>query len=241
MPNFLIPDNICEHDTVIISGGDFCHITRVLRMGKGDTLSLFNAKNIKWTGVIEGVLAEYINVRILEKKQDASVHTSDIVLVQAVPRPGKMDTIIEKSTEMGISGILPLLTKRSWKWTKDMQKKRMERWKRKAYEAAKQSGGGIPELYDPVDLDTYLSSLPQEMFGLVLWENEEKSSMKDTLLKHQKKELIHLVVGPEGGFEESEIFSFAEKGFASVRLPFPVLRVETASLAALAILCYEMS
>jgi len=239
MPNFLIPDKLKKDDTAVISGGDFYHITRVLRMKKGDIVSLFNSKNIKWRGVIEDILTEFMHIRILEKEHKSS-HTSEIVLVQAVPRPGKMDTIIEKSTEMGISGILPLLTQRSWKWTKEMQEKRMERWKRKAYEAAKQSGGGIPELYAPIDLKTYLSSLPEEIFGLVLWEDEEKHSMKSTLSKCGK-EPIHLVVGPEGGFAESEVSSFIEKGFVSARLPFPVLRVETASLAALAILCYEKS
>jgi len=243
MPSFLFHNNPPD-DTVALSEDDFFHITRVLRKGKGDKISLINEGGEKYIGIITEILDKTLLVKLLEKEKFSFKEGIDIVLVQAMPRPGKMDFIIEKSTEMGVSEIIPVLTKRSWKWIASRKENRMERWKKKAHEAAKQSGSRTPVIYSPSSLNAYISSFSGEECGIVLLEKEKENTLKNVISKNRAKFIsskVHIVIGPEGGFDESEILSLKNKGFHTASLPFPILRTETAALASLAILCYEKS
>ncbi len=244
MPSFFIPDESWQDSTeVILSGKDVHHITSVLRKSKGDRILLFDSKKRNWIGTITEFSKEKLHVKLTQEEQRTNLTKLDITLVQAIPRPGKMDFIIEKTTEIGVSNIVPLLSQRSWKWTKSRQENRLERWKKKAYEAGKQTGNTIPNIEQPSTISEYIARLSETDRGIVLWEMEKKASFKSVLEKMNCKTRsggIHIVIGPEGGFDKTEVSLMVNNGFHAAMLPLPVVRVETAAIAALAILNYAL-
>jgi 16S rRNA (uracil1498-N3)-methyltransferase len=164
-----------------------------------------------------------------------------VTLYQSLPKTGKMETIIQKCTELGVAAIAPVVSERCVvRPEKDWENKR-QRYQRVAYEAAKQSKRGvIPEVLPLKPL----AACDFSQYDLVLfaYEEEREYMLKQALRTEQARTAknIAVIIGPEGGFEESESAQLCENGAVRVSLGTRILRTETAGMAMLAMVLYEL-
>jgi len=218
------------------------YLKTVLRMREGDPLLIFNGTGWEYKAVIRRRTADGIELEITGRRAlpAAEIH---VTLCQAVPKAEKMDGIIRHATELGAERIVPFLAERSVpRWRPEQLPRKRERWQKIAVEASRQCGRpDIPEIGEIVTFERMLRDVPESGLRLIPWEEETKTGIREILrdpAQSGMKEFV-LVIGPEGGFSAGEIELARQAGFLSVSLGKRVLRVETASLAVLAIFQYE--
>ena len=218
------------------------YLKTVLRMREGDPLLIFNGTGWEYKAVIRRRTADGIELEITGRRAlpAAEIH---VTLCQAVPKAEKMDGIIRHATELGAERIVPFLAERSVpRWQSEQLPRKRERWQKIAVEASRQCGRpDIPEIGEIVTFERMLRDVPESGLRLIPWEEETKTGIREILRDPARsglKEFV-LVIGPEGGFSAGEIELARQAGFLSVSLGKRVLRVETASLAVLAIFQYE--
>jgi 16S rRNA (uracil1498-N3)-methyltransferase len=218
------------------------YLKTVLRMREGDPLLIFNGTGWEYEAVIRRQTADGTELEITGRRAlpAAEIH---VTLCQAVPKVEKMDGIIRHATELGAERIVPFLAERSVpRWRSEQLPRKRERWQKIAVEASRQCGRpDIPEIGEIVTFERMLRDVPESGLRLIPWEEETKTGIREILrdpARSGMKEFV-LVIGPEGGFSAGEIELARQAGFLSVSLGKRVLRVETASLAVLAILQYE--
>jgi len=218
------------------------YLKTVLRMREGDPLLIFNGTGWEYKAVIRRRTADGIEIEITGRRAlpAAEIH---VTLCQAVPKVEKMDGIIRHATELGVERIVPFLAERSVpRWQSEQLPRKRERWQKIAVEASRQCGRpDIPEIGEIVTFERMLRDVPESGLRLIPWEEETKTGIREILrdpARSGMKEFV-LVIGPEGGFSAGEIELARQAGFLSVSLGKRVLRVETASLAVLAVLQYE--
>ena len=218
------------------------YLKTVLRMREGDPLLIFNGTDWEYEAVIRRRTAEGMELEITGRRvlPASEIH---VTLCQAVPKVEKMDGIIRHATELGAERIVPFLAERSVpRWQAEQLPRKRERWQKIAVEASRQCGRpDIPEIGEIVTFERMLRDVPESDLRLIPWEEETKTGIREILrdpARSGMKEFV-LVIGPEGGFSAGEIELARKAGFLSVSLGKRVLRVETASLAVLAVLQYE--
>ena len=232
----------CENitnTTAVITGDDAHHIARVLRMKAGDALSLCDGAGNEYDAVITGITQDAISCTVGEQRASEAESPVKVTLFQCLPKTGKMELIVQKCTELGVFAVVPTLSARCVVVpNKDYDKKR-ERYNRVALEAAKQSRRGMIPSVLPL---TELKKIDVKAFDLFLiaYEDETTVSLKQALRSAKSPQSIALLIGPEGGLEESEVALLTKAGAASVSLGKRILRTETAGLAMLAQTLYEV-
>lgn len=242
-PRLYLPHAL-ERGTVCTAASDQArYIKNVLRMKEGDLLLIFNGSNWEYEAVIRRLTAEKLEMEITDKRSLPAAPIQ-VILCQAIPKAGKMDGIIRHATELGTERIIPFLAERSVpRWQPEQYPGKRERWQKIAVEASRQCGrSDIPQIGEIVTFERMLRDLPEGSLRLIPWEEETKTGIREILhdpSQSKMKEFV-LAIGPEGGFSMEEIERARQAGFISVSLGNRVLRVETASLAVLAILHYEM-
>lgn len=231
-------DNIAE-STATISGDDAHHISRVLRMKPGDTLSLCDGAGGEFNAVITSVSSETVVCALGTKHESATESPVAVTLFQCLPKTGKMETIVQKCTELGVFAVVPVVSARCVVIpNKDFEKKR-ERYNRVALEAAKQSRRAVvPQVLPLVEL----KKVDPKQFDLFLvaYEEEDARSLKVALQQANSPKAIAILIGPEGGLEEGEVNRLMQSGAVSVSLGKRILRTETAGMAMLAQILYEV-
>lgn len=186
--------------------------------------------------------SDYTICEILEKKASQGEPETKVTLYQALPKASKMDLIIQKTVELGVHSIIPIITDRvvvRLAKDKDVLKKQA-RWQRISEAAAKQSGRGItPTIHRPM---TYSQAImdPGKSLKLVLWEGERDRGLRSILDKHQDGNNIAVLIGPEGGLTQGEVSLAGGKGWIPVSLGPRILRTETSSLSVLSAIMYRM-
>jgi 16S rRNA (uracil1498-N3)-methyltransferase len=222
---------------------DIWHIKKVLRLKKGDKVNISDSMEFEYQCLIQSIEDNCISLSIINKQKFAKEPGLNVTLFQAMPKQSKMETIIQKTVELGIKEIFPVLTKRTVVTPgRDMAKK-IERWQRVSAEAVKQCGRGIiPKVNDIINLSEMLQILKEFDFVLFPYEEEKQTSLKGVLRngKNVTTGKIALIVGPEGGFSEEEAKAVTSAGGISLSLGSTVLRTETAGPAALAMIMYEL-
>ena len=157
-----------------------------------------------------------------------------------MPKGDKLDTVIQKCVELGAVKIVPVAMKRSVAVIKDSDKKQ-KRMQRIAYEAAKQCGRAIvPEIGHVLSFKEAVADARGSDLKLVAYEAETESSLKSTLTQNKDAKSIALFIGPEGGFDISEVNLAKENGFDIITLGPRILRTETAPLACISAIMYEL-
>jgi len=231
-------DNIAE-STATITGDDAHHIYRVLRMKPGDTLSLCDGAGGEFDAVITSVSSEAVVCALGVKHKSAAESPVAVTLFQCLPKTGKMETIVQKCTELGVFAVVPVVSARCVVIpNKDFEKKR-ERYNRVALEAAKQSRRAVvPQVLPLVEL----KEVDPKQFDLFLvaYEEEDARSLKTALQQADSPKTIAILIGPEGGLEEGEVSRLMQSGAVSVSLGKRILRTETAGMAMLAQILYEV-
>lgn len=231
-----------ENNTCIIEGEDVKHISKVLRCKIGEELEVCDNDNNEYICEITDIEKSIVTLDILEKINIKRESDLKVKLYQGLPKGPKMEVILQKLTEVGVDEIILVQTKRSVAKVDDKKEdKKIERWERIIYEAAKQSKRGkIPKLRGVLSFKEALEEMKSNDFNIIPYENERTKSIKKSL-KGVNINNIGIFVGPEGGFDETEIQSVEDIGGQSVSLGPRILRTETASIVASSIVLYELS
>lgn len=249
MHKFFTPkENFSENEGRIV-GDDVKHIYKVLRLVNGEKVVLNNCEGEEFLGEVKSVGKEEVIISILEKLDINNESEVKIHLFQGLPKSQKMDLIVQKGTELGITEFIPTLTSRvDVKLKGDFKK--LDRLNRIVLEAAKQSKRTIvPRVVEPISFEEVLSRINTMDLMLVPYENAENFGIKTLFKEMKEKDIdidlksiknIGILVGPEGGFEEEEIESLKEKGAYIITLGSRILRTETAGFVAASLIQYEL-
>lgn len=219
----------------VITGSDAHQIKDVLRMKTGDKIDLLDGTGAVYACRIKTIQKNKVDCEILEKRAPGEELPIKLALAQCLPKGKKMDLIIQKCTELGISRIIPTLSERSI-----AKAGKPERWKKIAKEAAEQCGRtSIPEISPLTKFEDVLKLKTPCALALIPWELEKEITLKQ-MLKDRKSSDIFVLIGPEGGFSRKEIELAVDAGFTPVTLGKAILRTETAGMAILAAIRYEL-
>jgi len=211
------------------------HVARVLRLGEGAPLVLFNGDGHDYPSVIVHVGKREVRARVDGCQAVANESPLPLTLAQGVARGEKMDLIVQKATELGVARIVPLLTERSEvRLDPARAEKRLAHWRAVAASACEQSGRArLPAILPTQPIEAWLAGLPQDGALRMALLPEGSRSVRELAFGAAGG---LLVVGPEGGLGERDVASLSSAGFAGLRLGPRILRTETAGLAALAVL-----
>ena len=211
------------------------HLTRVLRLREGDACVLFNGDGRDWPATITALGKREVRVRLGEATGVDRESPLSIVLVQGVARGEKMDLVLQKATELGVAGIVPVLSQRSEVKLDDARaEKRLAHWRSVVASACEQSGRArVPSVAAPVSLQAALGALQPGGTRLLL---DPDGPVTFSGLEPDTAHAVHLAVGPEGGWSPLDREQLMAAGFAGLRLGPRILRTETAGLAAIAAL-----
>lgn len=243
MPRFFIKPQDIVGDTIKITGEDFDHIKKVLRLKPNDKVTVNDRSGTDYEVLIENFESDFVKTRLLSSLKNNSEPPINVTLYQGVPKSDKMDLIIQKSVELGVREIVPVITHRTivkFDGQKDVKKK-LERWNRIALEASKQSERGfVPNVREPVSFLDAIKCVKTCDLGIIPYEKEKEKGIMTLLKDNKEAKSIAFFVGPEGGFTDEEIINAMENGLKSVTLGPRILRTETAGIAVLSILMYEL-
>ncbi|MBQ2754066.1 MAG: 16S rRNA (uracil(1498)-N(3))-methyltransferase [Clostridia bacterium] len=226
MPKFFTDKKNIFDNYLRIVGEDVMHISKVLRMKCGEIITVCDGEGTDYEVSLKEFSKDYIIADILSSAKSLSEPSVYITLYQALPKQGKMESIIQKNTELGVSEFVPVYTKRCVVKPSD----KTARWQKVAESAAKQSGRGIiPVVRDVISFNDAISEMADFDTKVILYEGEKITKIKEVVNEGCKK--IAVMVGPEGGFEQEEVVKAVSKGIASVTLGTRILRTETAAAA----------
>ena len=211
------------------------HLLRVLRLGIGDTCVLFNGDGHDYAATIVSVAKKIAEVEVTDAHSIDNESPLRITLAQALARGEKMDWIIQKATELGVTAIQPIVSERTEvKLDGERADKRRAHWRAVAIAACEQCGRArLPQIAEPLALHHYAAKLDHGTLKLML-DPEGEPTLR--MLSLAGTSNIELAIGPEGGFSQRDRAQLRAAGFLGLRLGPRVLRTETAGLAALAAL-----
>lgn len=239
---FVDAADVGENSIFIYSKEDIKHMGKVLRLKEGDKIEISDSAQWEYQAEICAMEADVVEALILDKQKFAREPEARVTLFQGIPKQSKMETIIQKSVELGMFSLTPVFMERTVVVDKGNFSKKQQRWQRIAAESVKQCRRGIiPEIKDPLKLPNVIQAL--SAFDLVLfpYENETGRTIKDSLRSQEKRPKdIALIIGPEGGFSQQEAEMLKQAGADRVSLGKTILRTETAGPAALAMIMYEL-
>lgn len=239
---FVDAADVGEKSIFIRSKEDMKHIGKVLRLKEGSIIEVSDSSQWEYTAEIVCMEDDQVEARILDKQKFAREPQIRVTLFQGIPKQSKMEGIVQKSVELGVSAIVPVFTERTVVVDKGNFGKKRARWQKISAEAVKQCRRGIiPEIGCEVKFARMKEQLKE--FDLVLfpYENETGRTIKDCLRNlKEKPQNIAVIIGPEGGFSDREADELKALGAECVSLGKTILRTETAGPAALAMIMYEM-
>lgn len=236
MPRFFV-DELPENGVLVLRGENAHHAGRVLRLRAGESVTLCDGKGTDYDCMIEMVEKDAVICRVQDCHPAQTEPKQRITLFMALPKGDKMEFIVQKAVELGVSQIVPYLSQNCVS-RPDKTDKKVERWRKIAVEAAKQCGRGVmPAVHDVVPMAEAVRQAAQSETALFFYENEKQTGLRDALSSGLGK-TVSLMIGPEGGFAPEEAASAREAGLISVSLGARILRCETAPVAALAAVLY---
>ena len=240
MHRFFIGPQQLTGQTARITGEDMAHMSRVLRLRAGDLVTLCDGAGMDYEARLRSLGKEEILLDVLSSRPSRGEPAHRVTLYQGLPKAGKMELILQKSVELGLYSLVPVLAQRSVvKLTpKEFEKKRV-RYQRVAYEAAKQARRGMVPQVRPLAAFSD-AVLARHDLLLIADEEEDAVSLKAILQSPGDALDIGLVIGPEGGLERSEVAALTAAGGHCLSLGPRILRTETAGMAALAMILYEL-
>jgi 16S rRNA (uracil1498-N3)-methyltransferase len=229
-PRIYCPELPDEGGTVALDAGASRHLLRVLRLGEGADIRLFDGRGREHRARLEGGDRKAASARVLGRSDPLPESPLEIVLVQGVGRGDRMDLAVQKATELGVSAIVPVLTARSVvRLTGERAARRREHWQAVAVSACEQCGRAVvPEIRSPAGLMEAIGLLSRDLVRV----HPDPDARRGMAELAAPAAGLALLVGPEGGLDEDERRAAEAAGFAPVRLGPRVLRTETAAIAA---------
>jgi len=256
--NFYVnPENVGK-DSLKIVGEEAKHILTVLRYQKGETIEVVDGSGIKYKVLIQDWGKDYVEGKILLKTRRENEPITHLTLAQAICKGVRMNFLIEKATEIGVSAIIPILTEKSLVKINEIPeedgstyltaKGKKERWRRLAIAGMKQSLRSIlPDIQNPAKFDDLLPKIKTFDLSLIASLEKGAKSLREfgelkTRLRNPKDSLrkVLIMVGPEAGFTEEELFKAKASGAIPITLGSRRLRAETAGIVLSSLVLYEL-
>ena len=238
MPRFFVePEAICE-GYATVAGGDAYHIARSLRMAVGDEITVADGSGLEYHSRLLRIRDEECTAEIISKTESRAEPKCRVTLYMAYPKGDKLETVVQKSVELGASRIIPFESERCIKKpSPEKAEKQTARLQRIADEAAKQCGRAVlPTVEMPASFKDVLSGIGSYSLVLFCYEKENSTTIRHAIENADFPESIAVIVGSEGGFSEKEANAIVEAGAKCVTLGPRILRCETAPDYALAVI-----
>lgn len=243
-PRFYLKKDEWDETDFRLEGEEAHHASRVLRLKPGKQIEVFNGEGEAVVAEITSLNKQVVNLKI-QTRIEAKKNEGEIVLFQAVPKGGNMDWIVQKSVELGVSRIIPILTDNTVVKPESVEKKQ-QKWQRVALEACKQCGQNLlPEILQPRAFSMAIEMLdPQVIYFVAALDDRANQTPQLAKYLQQKWSVdstrnMGLFIGPEGDFSSVEYDELYGKGVYFLNLGEIVMKVETATFYALSILKYE--
>ena len=229
-------------DNVIISGADAHHITDVLRLKEGDEIIVCGGDGFDCITRLTSLSKDEVSGEITGRNPSTAEPPVKIRLFQCMPKGDKFEYIIQKTVELGVTEIVPVESKRCIvKIPANKAASKTERWNKIAESAAKQSGRGlIPKVVSPMSFKEAVKIFTDCDLPIVAYEMETEMSLKNLLISNANAKTVNIFIGPEGGIDDDEIALLKNAGANSVTLGPRILRTETAPLAVLSNIIYQL-
>lgn len=241
MKHFLAAPGDVRDNHIIITGEDTEHIRRVLRLGRGDQITVSAGQKGRFLCEIEKVGHDSIETRIIQRVDAPERRGPEITLAQALPKGRKMDDIVRMACELGVVEIIPVISERCVSRPDDgAWDKKLMRWRSIANASAKQSRSLYPAAVSPPVKLPELARTRHDTLRVTLWEGAEKS-LKSALESFEKPGSVLILIGPEGGFSGDEVKLLEKHGFISASFGPMILRTETAGAVAAGVMIYHFS
>ncbi len=246
MPHFFVnPDNISGKKITITDKSDLNHIINVLRYGKRDKLILKAPENTVYEVSIKSITPGFIECEIIESYVSDKSLGINISLAQSVLKSQKQDLLVQKATELGVKEIVPFTSRNTVVklGSKKDKSRKIQRWQKIVHESSKQCKRG--DLARIEAIEDFEGLLKLERFNLkVLCSEKHADTSIKQFLQENKRNIcpgsnILLIIGPEGGWDDSELEQFKQAGTTPLMLGKLVYRAETAAVAALSHIIYE--
>ncbi len=237
---FAEPGQIGEKE-IVITGADVNHIRNVLRMRTGEEVLIADGRGAEYRCKLTDLSENEVRAQILWKLDGNAELASAVTLFQGLPKSDKMDLIVQKCVELGVDRIVPVSTKRAVvKLDAKKEETRLKRWNTISESAAKQSGRGvIPEVSGVMSFEKALEEAKKLEVLLIPYERaEHMAETRRVMGEIRPGQSVGVFIGPEGGFEESEVEEAVAAGARAITLGRRILRTETAGLAVMAMLGY---
>lgn len=243
MYHFFVKPEQIGPELIQITGSDVNHIRNVLRMKAGEQVLISNGIDRDYHCELEEVAQERVTARILSVKEDSTELPARLYLFQGLPKSDKMELIIQKAVELGVYQIIPVATKRAVvKLDGKKEEAKVKRWNTIAESAAKQSRRIIiPEVTGVMTLKEAMAYAKDFDVNLIPFEHAEgMEGTKKELERIKPGMQVGIFIGPEGGFEDSEIEQAAAADIRPVTLGKRILRTETAGFTILSVLMFQL-
>ncbi|MCI8547069.1 MAG: 16S rRNA (uracil(1498)-N(3))-methyltransferase [Clostridia bacterium] len=239
--NFFVNKDKIKDNFIFIENSDVNHIKNVLRKNIGDILDIVSDR-IRYKAEIIEISSNQIKCKILEKNEDIDKKIN-LTIFQGLAKADKIEYIIQKCTELGVYEIVPTEMKRCVvKLDEKDKSKKIERWKKIAEVAAKQSlRNDILKIEDILSFKSMILNLKNYDLVILAYEKEQDIKLKD-VLRNMSKDIrnIAVIIGPEGGIDEEEATLLVNNGANQITLGKRILRTETAPVAISAMIMYEL-
>lgn len=244
MYQFFVEPSQIQGNRIIITGKDVNHIKNVLRMRIGEEISVSNGIDGKdYRCGIEELLEEEIICSLRFIREDGIELASKVYLFQGLPKADKMELIIQKAVELGVYAVIPVSCKRAVvKLDEKKAKSKIARWQQIAEAAAKQSKRSIiPEVKAVMSMKEAVAFAAKCQVKIIPYELAEGMEKTKEIIDSLKPgEDVAIFIGPEGGFEESEVQLATESGILPITLGKRILRTETAGMTVLSWIMYQL-
>jgi 16S rRNA (uracil1498-N3)-methyltransferase len=246
-PRFYAPDLLGDRDTVVLTGDEAMHLTRVLRLGAGAAVRVFDGRGLEREAVVEAVGGREVKLRVGVRVDSARELAFPLTLAQSVLKADAFDGIVRDATMLGVTAIQPVLAARSEITAAALERgRRVERWTRIAISSAKQCRRAVvPEIRAPLSFsaaraETMGIGTGSRPVAVLLVEPAAAAGNAEigALATLARRSGVAVFVGPEGGWTEGEIAEAATAGMRFVTLGDRTLRADAAALVALPVLLY---
>ncbi len=235
-------DKIQGNLAFIDSEEEIKHISRTLRMQEGDVVEIFDGKGKEYIAILDQIDKKSIQLKVMEEVKINRELKTFITVYQGIPKAQKMELIVQKLTEIGVSRMVPVKFERCIRLIDEKEAKQIQRWQKIALEACKQSKRTlVPLIEKSMDIKTLAQDIKNNDLSLLFYENEEALNVKELLKALDKKQTkVGIIIGPEGGITETERELLISAGAKSVLLGNRILRTETAAIYGASIISYEL-
>lgn len=243
MHRFFVDNCSDIKDNIIIDGSDVNHIKNVLRLRCGEHILVSNGNGMDYECSIVEIDTDTVTAKVLDVFKNAAELPVNITLFQGMPKQDKLELIIQKSVELGVREIVPVITKRSVvKIDEKKAGKKIERYNSIAESAGKQSGRGIiPEVKEFMTFKQAIEYAKTLEMNIIPYEEAEGMAYSREVIKDIKNhKSLGIFIGPEGGFAKEEVELAMSMGAKCITLGNRILRTETAGLAVLSIIMFEI-